>query len=289
MNPLRFSVERLDSIATTAPRSTYRGAPWRAGRRVLCLVACLVPSLGVGAAGAFFANAASASPLSPLGSDLPVALHRQAPEALDDAAKKDGTPSPGKPKSTPQPSAEEWKSRSIWTIECTTLEGEPAALSAYEGKVALVVNVASRCGMTPQYAALEKLAAEYKDRGVVVLAFPCNDFGNQEPGTAQEIREFCTTRYKVTFPIFAKVSVKSGEQQAPLYQALQAKTGATPKWNFGKFLVSRDGTRAQFFDSRVAPDAKELREALERLIAEPALSTTPPAAPPSGTAPPSPR
>lgn len=162
----------------------------------------------------------------------------------------------------------DWKTRSIWTLEVKDLEGKPVKLSTYQGKVALVVNVASKCGYTPQYAGLEKLAEEFKDKGLVVLGFPCNDFGNQEPGTPEEIREFCTSRYKVTFPLFEKISVKPGEKQAPLYKALEAKTGSAPRWNFGKYLVSRDGVKAEFFDSKVAPDAKELREAIARMLAE---------------------
>jgi glutathione peroxidase len=187
------------------------------------------------------------------------------------------------------PEAEAWKTRSLWSLETSTLEGEPIALATFEGKVALIVNVASKCGLTPQYTALEKLATEYREKGLVVLAFPCNDFGNQEPGTAEEIRTFCTSRHGITFPIFAKVSVKPGETQAPLFKALEVKSGATPRWNFGKYLVSRDGTRAQFFDSKVTPDAKELRAAIDRLLAEPSPppATAPcPASPPEQPAPP---
>ena len=196
------------------------------------------------------------------GMDGPVAP----PAGGTPAAPPAGTPA------TKAPAAGEpdWKTLSIWTLETKTLEGQPANLSAYAGKVALVVNVASQCGLTPQYAGLEALAAEFKDKGLVVLGFPCNDFGGQEPGTAKEIRDFCTANYKVSFPLFAKVSVKPGEQQAPLFKALEARTGKTPRWNFGKYLVSRDGVRTQFFDSKVTPDARELREAIEKALAEPA-------------------
>jgi glutathione peroxidase len=163
--------------------------------------------------------------------------------------------------------AEDWKTRSLYTLETRTLEGEPVKLEAYKGKVTLVVNVASRCGYTPQYEGLENLYKEFKDRGLVVLGFPCNDFGNQEPGTPGEIREFCTSNYQVTFPLMEKVTVKPGEKQSVVYAALQAKTGQLPRWNFGKYLVSRDGVRATFFDSKVAPEDKELREALDRALA----------------------
>jgi glutathione peroxidase len=169
--------------------------------------------------------------------------------------------------STAKPSGEDWKTRSLYILETKTLEGEPAKLSTYDGKVTLVVNLASKCGYTPQYEGLEKLYNEFKDKGLVILGFPSNDFGGQEPGTAKEIREFCTSKYKVTFPLFEKVSVKPGDGQSVVYQALQAKTGEAPKWNFCKYLVSRDGTRAEFFDSKVTPQSDELRKALERELA----------------------
>ncbi|HMN96296.1 MAG TPA: glutathione peroxidase [Phycisphaerales bacterium] len=180
---------------------------------------------------------------------------------------------------------EAWKRRSIHELTPKDLDGKPAPLATYDGKVLLIVNVASRCGLTPQYTGLEALQKEYKDRGLVVLGFPCNDFNNQEPGTPAEIRDFCTTKYAVTFPLFEKVSVKPGEEQAELYTALQAKTGATPRWNFGKYLVTRDGVTATFFDSRMAPDAPELREAIEKALAEaaPATRASPAAGAKAGT------
>ncbi len=163
-------------------------------------------------------------------------------------------------------SPQEWKTRSIHELTPKDLDGEPAPLAEYADKVLLIVNLASRCGLTPQYAGLQKLYEEFKDRGLVVLGFPCNDFGNQEPGSPGEIREFCTTTYGVTFPLFEKVSVKPGDEQAPLYAALQAKTDAVPRWNFGKYLVSADGVRATYFDSRVLPESPELREAIEKAL-----------------------
>ncbi|MFO0874421.1 MAG: glutathione peroxidase [Phycisphaerales bacterium] len=182
-------------------------------------------------------------------------------------------PAAGKPAAPVAKPEESWKTRSIFSIDSRTLEGEPAKLEQYRGKVVLIVNVASRCGYTPQYEGLEKLYEQYKDRGLVVLGFPSNDFGGQEPGTSKEIREFCSSKYKVTFPLFEKIVVKPGDQQSIVYRALHAKTGQVPKWNFGKYLVGRDGVAATYFDSKVTPDDKELREAIER-----ALAAAPPAA-----------
>lgn len=196
-----------------------------------------------------------------------VVAFQAAPPAAPPAGRPSGASPSGGVAGGDSAAAVDWKTRSIWTLETKTLEGAPVKLSQYQGKVALVVNVASKCGMTPQYEALQALAEEYKDKGVVVLGFPCNDFGNQEPGSATEIRDFCTSRFKITFPLFDKVSVKPGEQQSPLYRALEAKTGKTPRWNFGKYLVSPDGVTAEYFDSKVAPDSKELRAAIDKAIA----------------------
>jgi glutathione peroxidase len=182
--------------------------------------------------------------------------------ALGMAAVRASPPAPQKPVD------EDWRTRSLHEIELKTLEGKPARLSAYQGKVAVIVNVASECGYTPQYEGLEKLSKELKDKGVVVLGFPCNDFGGQEPGTPREIRDFCTSRYQVTFPLFEKVSVKPGESQSVVYKALEAKTGKLPKWNFGKYVVSKDGRQAEFFDSKATPESKELREAIDRALAK---------------------
>lgn len=170
------------------------------------------------------------------------------------------------PTASPQ-AGEDWTSRSLYTIETRTLEGEPAKLSQYDGKVTLIVNLASKCGYTSQYEGLEKLYHEFKDKGLVILGFPSNDFGGQEPGTPREIRAFCTSKYQVTFPLFEKISVKPGDEQSVIYQALQAKTGAAPTWNFCKYLVSRDGARAEFFGSKITPQSDELRSAIERELA----------------------
>ncbi|MCA9284144.1 MAG: glutathione peroxidase [Phycisphaerales bacterium] len=177
------------------------------------------------------------------------------------------TAAPGSTSDQSEHQSEQWKDRSVYAFELQTLDGQKANLADYQGKVALIVNVASKCGNTPQYASLQKLAEKYKDKGFVVLGFPCNDFGGQEPGTPSEIREFCTSNYKVTFPLFAKVSVKPGDGQSPLYKALAAKTGKVPSWNFGKYLVSRDGKTVLYFDPKARPESKEVTAAIEAALA----------------------
>ena len=156
---------------------------------------------------------------------------------------------------------------SLYDLKVTTLDGRPAELSAYKGKVTLVVNVASQCGYTPQYAGLEKLYRELAPKGVVILGFPSNDFGGQEPGTAEEIGQFCQKNYGVTFPMFAKVVTKAGPGQSPVY-AFLGESGMLPQWNFSKYVVDKNGKVEAFFPSRVAPDALELRAALEKALAQ---------------------
>jgi glutathione peroxidase len=153
---------------------------------------------------------------------------------------------------------------SFFDLSANTLEGKPQPLSTYKGKVALVVNTASACGKTPQYAGLEKLWNEYEKKGVVVLGFPSNDFGKQEPGSAKEIREFCNLKYRVTFPMFEKVVTK-GDGQSPVYQFLTSKHGS-PKWNFHKYLVGKDGQVIREFDSGVVPEDKDLRAAIDAAL-----------------------
>jgi glutathione peroxidase len=171
-------------------------------------------------------------------------------------------------------------------IPLETITGEQASLGSYRGKVLLVVNVASKCGLTPQYEALEALHERYADRGFSVLGFPANDFLGQEPGTNEEIAEFCSTSFGVTFPLFSKISV-AGERQHPLYRALtnavphaegdpeamrsRLVAGGIPAndepdvlWNFEKFLISRDGSVARRFAPNLAPDAPELVAAVEQ-------------------------
>jgi glutathione peroxidase len=148
-----------------------------------------------------------------------------------------------------------------------TLEGQPADLKAFAGKVSLVVNVASRCGYTPQYEGLEKLYGDLKDRGFVVLGFPSNDFGGQEPGTAAEIRQFCSLTYNVTFPMFEKVVVKRGAAQSPVYANLHRQSGELPSWNFAKYLVGRDGKVVKYYPTRVTPEDRSLRKDIETALA----------------------
>jgi len=156
---------------------------------------------------------------------------------------------------------------SFYDLKVNTLAGQPADLSAYKGKVALVVNVASQCGYTPQYAGLEKLWREMAPKGVVVLGFPSNDFGGQEPGSAEEIQQFCKRTYDVTFPLFEKVVTKAGAGQSPVY-AFLGETGDLPAWNFSKYVVDKQGKVTAFFPSRVTPDAAELRAALDKALAQ---------------------
>jgi len=160
---------------------------------------------------------------------------------------------------------------SLHDFSATSIDGEERSLRDYAGKVALVVNVASQCGLTPHYGGLEELYRSFKDRGLVVLGFPCNQFGNQEPGTEQEIRTFCETRYGVTFPMFGKIDV-NGSQRHPLYTFL---TGARTEpdgpgdiqWNFAKFLVDRSGNVVARFSPSTAPVSDEVVGAIERLLA----------------------
>lgn len=146
--------------------------------------------------------------------------------------------------------------------------GTETRLKAYEGKVVLVVNVASKCGLTGQYKGLEALYQKHKDAGLVVLGFPCNDFGGQEPGTIEEIQTFCKTTYNVSFPLMGKLSVK-GKDQHPLYAALTGPKGAFPgdvAWNFGKFLIGRDGKPLARFEPKVQPESPEITAAVEKAL-----------------------
>ena len=144
---------------------------------------------------------------------------------------------------------ERWSDASLWSLEINDIDGVRAPLSKYRGKVALVVNVASRCGFTPQYKQLQKLHESMKDEDFVVLAFPCNDFGGQEPGSSDDIKSFCKTRYGVEFPMFEKLRVKAGAQQSDVYALLGTQSGKLPGWNFCKYVVGRDGKVVAFFPS----------------------------------------
>lgn len=148
--------------------------------------------------------------------------------------------------------------------------GKKTSLQAYQGKVVLLVNLASKCGLTRQYEGLEALYRKHQNDGLVVLGFPCNDFGGQEPGTIEEIQKFCKAEYDVTFPVMDKISVKGAEQHK-LYQALTGKDGAFPgdvRWNFGKFLIGKDGKAIARFEPTIKPDSPELTTAVEKALAE---------------------
>jgi len=142
----------------------------------------------------------------------------------------------------------------------------PRALCEFAGKVLLVVNTASECGYTPQYDGLEKLYRRYRDKGFVVLGFPTNDFGGQEPGTNKEIKQFCELNYGITFPVFAKTSVV-GANANPLFRELAAKTGKPPRWNFHKYLLDKKGNPFAAFESAVEPEDKRITSQIEKLIA----------------------
>src|SRR6266568_1089026 len=157
----------------------------------------------------------------------------------------------------------------IYNFTLPSIDGKPMPLADFKGKVVLMVNVASQCGYTPQYTGLEALYEKYKDKGFVILGFPANNFGAQEPGTNQEIKTFCTRKYSVTFPMYSKISVK-GADQTPLYAYLTKETGAGVageiQWNFTKFLVDRDGKVVQRFEPAVTPDSKEVTAAIEKQL-----------------------
>ena len=158
---------------------------------------------------------------------------------------------------------------SVHDIKLNTLDGKPTTLGEYKGKVVLLVNVASQCGLTPQYKALQAIHEKYKDKGFTVIGVPCNDFGAQEPGTAEDIKAFCSTKYDVTFPLMEKVHVK-GDEQHPLYARLTGKNSEFPgdiKWNFGKFLIGRDGKVLQRFEPKTTPDSDEVIQAVEKALA----------------------
>jgi glutathione peroxidase len=153
----------------------------------------------------------------------------------------------------------------IYDFKVNDIHGKPVKLDAYKGKVLLVVNTASKCGFTPQYKGLQELYTDLSPRGFVILGFPSNDFGGQEPGTAEEIKTFCELNYKVTFPMFSKVVTKAGPDQSPIYTWL-GQSGNLPQWNFSKYVIGKDGHIVAFFPSKVTPDAPELRAAIESAL-----------------------
>jgi glutathione peroxidase len=165
---------------------------------------------------------------------------------------------------------------SVYAMDCPTLldhkfnrlqDDAPQNLCQYSGKVTLVINTASYCGYTAQYEGLEKLYAKYKDKGFVVLGFPSNDFGQQEPGTNKQIADFCKNTYDVKFPMFAKTSV-SGKNPNPLFKMLIEKTGTTPKWNFYKYLIDRNGNVVEAYSSLSNPSGKTITSQIEKLLQE---------------------
>jgi glutathione peroxidase len=158
---------------------------------------------------------------------------------------------------------------SLYELKLMNVDGKEVTLADYKGKALLIVNVASKCGYTKQYAGLEALYQKYKDQGLVVLGFPCNQFGGQEPGTNEEIKEFCSSKFNVTFPLFDKIDV-NGKNRAPLYILLAGKDSPFPgdiKWNFNKFLIGRDGKILQRYESKVTPESPELIAAIESALA----------------------
>ena len=154
---------------------------------------------------------------------------------------------------------------SVYDFTLNSIDGKPAPLAGYRGKVLMLVNVASYCGYTPQYQGLEKLYETYKNRGLVVLGFPANNFGQQEPGSNAEIKDFCERTYHVKFPMYAKVSV-DGADKTPLYQYLTSAMGGDIQWNFTKFLVSRDGKLLKRFEPAVTPDSPEVIAAIDAAL-----------------------
>lgn len=149
------------------------------------------------------------------------------------------------------------------------IDGKPTSFKAYKGKVVMVVNVASKCGLTPQYEGLEALYQKYKDMGFIVLGFPANDFNGQEPGTNAEIKQFCTGNYKVTFPMFSKITVV-GKEKSPLYSWLIEQSGRADEieWNFAKFLIHRDGKTVERFTPKTKPDDKAIVAAIDKALAQ---------------------
>src|SRR5580692_1790685 len=161
--------------------------------------------------------------------------------------------------------------RSVYDFTLNSIDGQPAPLASYKGKIVLLVNVASRCGFTPQYSALEAVYEKYRERGFVIVGIPANNFAGQEPGSNQEIKTFCTTKYHISFPMMSKVSVK-GADKDPLYQFLTDKsanpqTGGDIQWNFTKFLIGPDGRVITRFEPDVTPDSPQVTAAIEKALA----------------------
>jgi glutathione peroxidase len=165
----------------------------------------------------------------------------------------------------PQSSSSSGTASSFYDLKTSYLDGKPADLGVFRGKVTLAVNVASKCGFTPQYEGLEKLNRELAGKGFAVLGFPSNDFGGQEPGTAKEIADFCRLTYDVTFPMFSKLVTQPGSEQSPIYKFL-GTSGHLPAWNFSKYVIGKDGRIIAFFPSEVTPESPELRRAITKAL-----------------------
>ena len=166
-----------------------------------------------------------------------------------------------------------WKNSSVFDLEAISIDGKPVKLSDYQGKVLLIVNVASKCGFTGQYEGLQKLHDEYAKKGLVILGFPSNDFGGQEPGNEKDIKQFCSLNYNVTFPMFKKVVTKPGDNQSPVFACLGVKTGKLPGWNFCKYVVGRDGKTVEFFSSMAKPTGSKITKAIDKALAKPVPPT----------------
>jgi glutathione peroxidase len=181
------------------------------------------------------------------------------------ACKADPSTSTSTSTATSTTTATSTPTSSLYDLDVHRLDGSPAPLSQYRGKVALLVNVASECGYTPQYTGLEALYEELAPKGFVILGFPSNDFGEQEPGSPAEVAAFAASHYHVTFPLFEKVTTK-GDAISPVY-ALAAKSAGAPQWNFHKYVIDKHGAVAAAFPSKVKPESQELRTAIMSALA----------------------
>ncbi len=240
-------------------RSGRIGQGPRVGMMVRVIAAgCLLAGLATGALAQEAAPAKPAAPEKAQPETKPETKPEAKPETAPGASA--GTGAPAAPKEKPSPM--------VLSHTVKDIDGKDVNLADYKGKVVLIVNVASNCGFTYQYKGLQALYDEHKESGLVVLGFPANNFNGQEPGTNAEIKAFCETKYKVTFPMFAKISVK-GEDQHPLFKQLQAQPGAIggePGWNFTKYLVDRSGNVVARYESRVKPDDATMVGKIKELL-----------------------
>ena len=170
---------------------------------------------------------------------------------------------------------EKWKEKTMYSISIKDIAGKPVDLAQYKGKVVVIVNVASKCGYTPQYAGLQKLYDDMKSKGVVVIGIPSNDFGGQEPGSPEEIQSFCSKNYGVTFPLMEKSQTKAGAGQSEIYEFLGTRPGKLPAWNFSKYVIGKDGQPIDFFGSSIKPDSAELKKSIETALAAAPLTAKP--------------